>query len=47
MNLSWRNHVWALLFLFMLVACGPASAEEKIYIVTSLPFTLPSKICEV
>src|SRR5437867_4013610 len=37
MNLSWRNHVWALLFLFMLVACGPASAEEKIYIVTSLP----------
>ena len=37
MNLSWRNHVWALLFLFMLVACGLASAEEKIYIVTSLP----------
>jgi len=37
MNLAWRNNVWALLFLFMLVACGPASAEEKIYIVTSLP----------
>jgi zinc/manganese transport system substrate-binding protein len=37
MNLAWRNHVWALLVVFVFVACGPASAEEKIYIVTSLP----------
>jgi len=37
MNLAWRNHVWALLVAFMFVAGGPASAEEKIYIVTSLP----------
>jgi len=37
MNLAWRNHVWALLVVLMFLAGGPASAEEKIYIVTSLP----------
>src|SRR6266581_2096517 len=37
MTLVWRNRLWALAFALALVSSGMARAEEKIYVVTSLP----------
>src|SRR5438552_11309522 len=37
MTLVWRNRLWALAFALALVSCGMARAEEKIYVVTTLP----------
>src|SRR5437899_12491695 len=37
MTLVWRNRLWALAFALALVSSGMARAEEKIYVVTTLP----------
>src|SRR5437879_4460049 len=37
MILVWRNRLWALAFALALVSSGMARAEEKIYVVTTLP----------